>query len=339
MTLPLTLLIVVTYNCSCSSADNNIFSNKDIYLHSSVLQVPKELQVRYPFRLALNDSSVYITDLHADEYFCHKVELMDNKRTQPLMKRGSGPCEYTDAENIRLDKQGNIYILDANLRRIAVWNADNDTLSSIPLAGELIRTLDFDLVTDSTLVVPDYTGKYRYTIINRKGKILNSYGKIPLRNNNDTRTIATAQAWRAFIDYNPDSGILAMATQLGHVLELYNLKTNQTIKIIYGAMGEPEFNTNKGYVVPNGIMGYGDVQVTKKKIYALFWGRSFKDIRNNPNITEGGNTIEVYDLNGNALYRYQLDKYITGFKVDENKKQIIALDINSDKTLIQFPIP
>ena len=54
---------------------------------------------------------------------------------------------------------------------------------------------------------------------------------------------ALAQAWRSFIDYNPRNGILAVATQLGEVLEIYNLK-DSTHVVCMGPHGEPEFQVS-----------------------------------------------------------------------------------------------
>ena len=47
--------------------------------------------------------------------------------------------------------------------------------------------------------------------------------KMCIRDSEKTVRPALAQAWRSFIDYNPDNGILAMATQLGEAIEIYNL--------------------------------------------------------------------------------------------------------------------
>ena len=48
-----------------------------------------------------------------------------------------------------------------------------------------------------------------------------------------------AQAWRSFLDYNPHDGVLAMVTQLGEVLEVYNLKDSmEVIRIVEN--GEPK---------------------------------------------------------------------------------------------------
>ena len=55
-----------------------------------------------------------------------------------------------------------------------------------------------------------------------------------------------AQAWRSFIDYNPRNGILAAVTQLGEVLEIYNLK-DSTHVVRVGLHGEPEFQVADVY--------------------------------------------------------------------------------------------
>ena len=46
------------------------------------------------------------------------------------------------------------------------------------------------------------------------------------------------QVWRSLIDSNPHNGVLAAVTQLGEVLEIYNLKDSiHTVRI--GPHGEP----------------------------------------------------------------------------------------------------
>ena len=71
-----------------------------------------------------------------------------------------------------------------------------------------------------------------------------------------------AQAWRSFLDYNPHDGVLAMVTQLGEVLEVYNLKDSmEVIRIVEN--GEPKFKIFEGYGIPSGIMGFSDVQVNE----------------------------------------------------------------------------
>ena len=58
------------------------------------------------------------------------------------------------------------------------------------------------------------------------------------------------------------------------MLEIYNLK-DSTHVVCMGPHGEPEFQVSGGYGIPTGIMGFSDVQVTDRAIYAVFHGRSF----------------------------------------------------------------
>ncbi len=296
--------------------------------------------MRYPFRILSSGSGVYILDLHGPDFYCHLFNSQNLHVQQSFAPRGNGPEDFLSAENIRIDAHSNFYLLDANRSEISVWSQNrSDTLTRIKLAKELVRTLDFDIVNDSTFVVPDYTGNHRFVIIDHKGHIVSKQYIIPIREDKkQIANIALAQAWRSFIDYNPENGILAMATQLGEVLELYDLKADTIVNIVYGKNGEPEYIDKGGYAVPNGIMGYSDVYVGAKNIYALFWGRSFKEIRNGHDTTEGGNKLRVFDLKGNPVCEYVLDKFITGFTVDETQNKIMALDINSNQPLVEYQL-
>ena len=296
--------------------------------------------MRYPFRVRLVDSILYIMDLHGTENVCHAFFYPQMEHISSCGKIGEGPNEFLDSENICIDPHGQLWILDANRQKL-VEIKQGITETEIKLNDKLIRTLDFALYDDSTFLIPDYSGQFRYHIIDNKGNIIESRQKIPTRKQNDVvvSNIALAQAWRSFMDYNPKNGILAMVTQLGEVLELYDVKQDTVICIFEGAAGEPKYIYRGGYAIPNGIMGYSDIHVGDQYIYAIFWGQTFEDIRQNHVESEGGKNIHVFDLHGNLIASLQLDRYITGFHIDEAHHRIIALDANSDQPLIEFSIP
>jgi hypothetical protein len=310
---------------------------KTEHLFVSGIKQTEEVAMRYPFRVRKNDSCLYVMDLHGNEYYCHEFDYPSMRHRRSLAKRGGGPDEFTDAENIRLTRQAYIWILDANKAKINCFPAsENSVFKSISLDKQLIRSLDFDLYEDSLFIVPDYTGTHRFDILHPDGTVKESRGQIPIRKRDkDIPNLIFAQAWRGFLDYNPDSGLLAIATQLGEVIEIYSLPGDSLVNVMYGKEGEPRFHYGNGYAAPNGIMGYSDVFVGEKYIYALFWGHSFKDIRNNSS-SEGGNRIQVFDLAGNPVKQYILDCYITGFFIDEEKATIIGLDVNSDQQVVEF---
>ncbi len=179
------------------------------------------------------------------------------------------------------------------------YKTGSDTISK-----NLIRSLDF-CATDSCFLIPDYLGEHRYWQVDYSGKPIRSIGKIPTEKDlaSEIRP-ALAQAWRSFIDYNPHNGILAMVTQLGESIEIYNTKEN-THTVLYGPNGEPRFKSIKGEGFPTGIMGFSDIVITDKYIYSVFQGIRFKDklasYQRGEKPEDGGRYIYVFDLKGNPI--------------------------------------
>ena len=132
-----------------------------------------------------------------------------------------------------------------------------------------------------------------------------------------------------------------MVTQLGEVVEIYNLKTN-THTVLFGPNGEPKFDTAQNSSIPTGIMGFSDIQVTDNYIYAVFHGTSFKDkiksYQNGEKPEDGGRYIYVFDLDGNPVRKYTLDHPIYGIDVNEETGTIIATCVMSDNPILEFKI-
>lgn len=242
---------------------------------------------------------------------------------------------------------GSFWTLDANKGELTRFEfvSDRDSLLRAEAISfdkdSILRALDFVAFNDTTFLIPDYSGDARFCWVNRQGKFLKKSGVIPSLNEEALKEArpALAQAWRSFIDYNPHNGVLVAATQLGEVLEIYNLQ-NGFHRVCLGPKGEPEFKLAGGYAIPDGIMGFSDVQVTDEAIYAVFHGHTFKEImaqhQKEGRATDGGQYIYVFNLQGEPLCKYTLDRYITGFHVDERNKTITATDVNNDQPIVEF---
>lgn len=302
--------------------------------------------LRYPFRVRVQGDKAVVMDLHGTDYFCHAFHYPDFRYISSFAKRGEAPGEQISTENIRWNGEY-VWTLDANKFELARFGFDSSGSSLlqqevVSLDKNLLRALDFMMYDDSTFIIPDYSGDNRFCWVNRQGKLLHKMGSIPSINEDALKNFrpALAQAWRSFIDYNPRNGVLAAATQLGEVLEIYNLK-DSTHVVRIGPHGEPEFKVSKGYGIPTGIMGFSDIQVTDKAIYTVFHGRTFKELSRQPKGKEvdGGQYIYVFTLQGEPFMKYVLDRYIYGISVDEEHGIITATDVNSDEPIIEYGLP
>ena len=63
---------------------------------------------------------------------------------------------------------------------------------------------------ESYTIIPDYSGENRLCRVNRNGRLIDKIGIIPTIDEKalENARPALAQAWRSFLDYNPNNGIL-----------------------------------------------------------------------------------------------------------------------------------
>lgn len=301
---------------------------------------------RYPFRLHIGNDKAVVLDLHGTDYFFHALSYPDFHYLSSFGKRGDAPQDMLSAENIRWNGAF-WWTLDANKSELTRFELalSGDSLlrqEAVNLDKDILRALDFVMCEDSTFIIPDYSGDNRFCRVDRNGKLMYKFGAIPSVNEDALQNArpALAQAWRSFIDYNPQNGVFAAVTQLGEVLEIYNLK-DSTHVVCIGPHGEPEFQVSEGYGIPTGIMGFSDVQVTDNAIYAVFHGRSFQEIARNAQKgtkLDGGQYIYVFSLNGEPLKKYVLDHYVCGISVDEQRGVIYVTDVNRDEPILEYSI-
>lgn len=333
------LSILALVSCSKVELHSDVRFSETIILSGTERSIRDNVSLTYPFRVRLVDSVLYVMDLHPTTHYAHAFDYPSMRHRKSFAKRGAGPGEFQDAENIRIDATGNVWVLDANNKKIVQWTPEGEQIQQeIKLDRDLIRTLDFDLFDHSTFVVPDYTGQHRIAFVNRQGRNVKNAFRIPVGSTSSARkpSVALAQAWRSFLHYHPENGVLAMVTQLGQVLELYDLRQEKVIRVVSNEDTEPRFVVRGNHAVPTGIMGYSDVHVGRQYIYALFWGHSFDDIKKQTNLKEGGQFIHVFDLDGNPITKFMLDRHITGFHVDEQNGRIIGLDVNSNQPILEY---
>lgn len=299
---------------------------------------------RYPYRIALKDDVLFVMDLHNLDHYYHAFTYPEGKHLVSFGKKGEGPGEMLSAYSLRVQSLDSIWTLDSDRMQITRWCLSQteqtiEQVEQIHLNDSFLSVLDF-LPMDSCILVPDYSGKYRYHRMDYAGNRISSHATIPVANEENS-TSALAQAWRSFLAYSPPTDKLILATQLGEVVEVYNL-ANDSVKVLTGPNKYPQYEVAEGYAIPNGIKGFSDVQVTNTYIYAIFVGRGFDEYleayATGTKLETGGRSIYVFDLEGTPVCKYTLDRAVSGFWVDEEAGAILATDINNDDPIVRFRI-
>lgn len=134
-------------------------------------------------------------------------------------KRGEGPEELLSADGcvgIRRTLSGCWMPIGANHTLVGrCAHPQVSRVETVSLDKRLLRTLDFCKTTNGFLV-DDYTGEHRFHEIGMDGRIIRSMGTIPTEDEGKRKNpMALTQAWRSFMDYDPQGGTLALADPIG----------------------------------------------------------------------------------------------------------------------------
>lgn len=341
------IFLYALFALSCHKQDHKADYTKDKSAH--LLTCEREIGsdsafFRYPYRVEIADGIAVIMDLHNDSHFMYAFSYPEWKPIAPFGRRGEGPDEMLSGDRVQICAVDSVWALDANRMQLTRWSVDTVQRSvarveEIPLDKRLLRTLDF-CKSENGFLVTDYTGEYRYHEIGMDGQIQKSIGVIPTRDSTylENRP-ALAQAWRTFMDYNPRNGVLAMVTQLGEVVEIYNRKTGFH-KVLFGPEGEPVFKAVGGEAIPTGIKGFKDVLVGDSCIYASFSGLPFKELikafQEGKELPEGGKYLYVFSLEGELLHQYTLDHHVLGLALRD--PHLFATSMDNDKPVVEYAL-
>jgi hypothetical protein len=202
----------ITLLCSCTNENKE--STLHIYdkfpqtkeLYATPVAIDSTL-FRYPFRIRVTGDRAIVFDLHNADYFFHLFTYPDFHYLSSFGKLGDSPQEMISADNIRFKNDKECWALDGNKEKWFVYRLsekrDSMLLNGVvPIDRRIQRALDFVFINDSVLLVPDYTGKHRFCLLNTKGCLLYSQGRIPTTKGQalSESTQAFAQAWRSFVD-------------------------------------------------------------------------------------------------------------------------------------------
>jgi hypothetical protein len=180
----------------------------------------------------------------------------------------------------------------------------------------------------------------RFGLVDSNLKRILTFGKFPpierKGNNSPTKNAVV-------VDGNLFQGRMEIANKklyFAHsfvdLISVYNIEDGSNVLNILG----PEKNLPPSYVLTDNGIGvpskdsknaYGSIRVTTRFIYALYSGLQSND-------REGYLCSNIYkfDLAGNPIARFELDKDLTDFIIDEENNLIYAVQPFGDTPLVTF---
>lgn len=313
---------------SCDSA-----SVKPVSLTGYVLEENPEIPfMRFPYRLEIKKHLLFAFDMASDSMFYHVLSYPGLDYLYSFGKKGNGPEEIILPTPFQFYKDELLVLDGARAKLYCYENVSQDSLrnpSFMDLGAS--RAVDFVKANDSVLLVEDLSGEGRLIKYSPSGN--EKLYSIPQSDEHSEANALKAYLWRSFMSYNTELNKLAMATQSGDVLEIYDFESGKS-QVVVGDGGMPREEDQ--------IEGFHDIHWIGDEIYALYSGRSRDELSqkyaNGHREPDGGNWLNVYDSDGTLLKVYQLDCFINGFAYDREKDRIVGITSNSDNPFVFFDL-
>jgi hypothetical protein len=333
--------------CNQKTNDENIVSYKnfptEISVNCTQLYLEEDVYFKYPDRIIKNDSLFFIFDRHAPEYYVHTFSFPQLKYLFSMCGKGDGPDDFISINDIQLEND-TLFVF-SGVNGVVMYKIDTSKENNYAKIGKIPITQDYGVLNrgkkwKNRLYFSSYCNVNCERIIELdaiSGEFISTFGNYSVAaKDKNTSPFILQQAWSSFLDVKND--LLVTGTQLGEVIDIFNLKDSIQQKTLKGVNKEPVFNiVDNKYAIPEGILGFYDVKIGEKRIYAVFDGTKMKEReRTLSGFKDGCKSIYVFDLNGYPVKKINLDRTIMNIFIDEKNEVIYALDIHNNQPLVSL---
>ena len=307
-----------------------------------------ESGINFPYTMEIFGKYFIIYDLKSVKQI-KIIEIESHKLLNSFGCQGQGPGEFISPSVIFRDKKDNnaFWIFDMPAMRLSKFNIykilNDDFLPEtiIVLPIEKCGYVNHLLMTpDEQFLGVGFFTKGRIAAYNMDGSFIRSIGKVPTYSGNDKFAMHHSHGFTGRIVYRNKSKEMFVATQLGTVIEKYNISGNLIATFIGPDSFSPEYDivqAGSGLTMSYNNktrFGYLDICYNENldRLFLLYSGKH-QFVKNRSNRAYIGNIIYVIDENGVVTTRYNLDEEIHHMCISDDGSLLIGL---SEEAIYKF---
>ncbi len=297
---------------------------KKISEFGNFLGLPKEVFV-------IDSLLIVIDSKPQKEHKFITVFSLDGQYLFSFVNKGNGPLEMKNPKSIDFDPSDKMkfWVFDASLYRFIKLSLKTKIVenyiplnrgmpyNAIKLSNGNILSLGFGLT------------KGRYVLYDSTGQLIKEAGEIPPGKMKNTPVPVHLVAYQGKIRKTPDATKIIISSRFTDMIEVY-LSDGSLMKRFFGPIEKlPIYKTVKVGDNPvmalddkKSVLGYIDIYVTNRKIYGLYSGRTRSNYAQK---TPYGNTIHVFDFEGNLKKIYKTDEDLFAISVTENDSLLLGI--------------
>lgn len=285
-----------------------------------------------------------IVRTNIDDFMLHFFSKKNGEKIKSFGEPGRGPNQILSLGEFNInEKQGILTAPALGENKILIFHLDSvlkeneNILTKLSLKDfkgnfqSAFKCKDHFLINSGKCeVFPEST---RFKLFNSNGKIVDTYDNYPINSNSDS--LKKSEDWQDLLitrTISPDGTKYAEATQIGGIIEIFNVGNKIVSKIIKGYY-KPHYywENNIKKFTPKTQFGFYYLNSSDQHIYALSFNGS-----NNKSLPT--TQIQVFDWEGNPIKKFKTNYSLLNICPDEKAKKIYAIAMTPmrEPILVEF---
>lgn len=283
-----------------------------------------------PWEIQVNDSLLFLCEPMTAYPFIKIYDNQNYKQISAFGQQGNGPNEYLSSGIIQVDKIHNmLWFIDFPTHTFHGFGINNvlDTIKtptptlSVQFDPMLMPVFLFNVMPDTSIIVPTCINNALLTKIDKGGHIIDSIGCSP-----DTKSLLPCNLFNNFyFKYSIYSAkrnkVISAYRHLDKVV-LFDLKSNTRKQLINKNYKEymPEV---RGENIVNNHKGYFRLKESGDFLFALYLGGNY----HNPDISQNyPHEIQVFDWDLNPIVKLTFPEPIVDFAIKDSMLYLLVAD-------------
>jgi hypothetical protein len=332
------ILILGVTSCHFNSKEK---SHAKVLTHNAI-----KLQDEYigngGFLLVCKDGLVGLEESSSLPVFYYMKNSTDVHVLSRFLNRGQGPNEVLYPINIQYINEDTIGMYD--IMNMSYYNIpilkENDSIIHIK------KTVSFDtryyraVRTSYNQYIALSAEDGLFSLLDADGKRIDKFFDYPYKDR-DERNIDNAiraLAYQGTIVTNPHATKCVYAPFNGDIIHFYAVENND-IRFIHKTENTfSNYNIEDGMARTKGstIRGYVSITATDNFVYALYCGKTIRELMKNNDDMMEGEILRVFDWNGNIKKEIDLDIPCKHISISHDDKTLWAIALNPETSLVWF---
>lgn len=271
-----------------------------------------------------------------DKKIVQLIDSVSGKKIDSKGRIGRGPAEMLSPVGMSYNLKTNSFFVWDLYRTMLMKFSVTDTIKQMGADSIGHDLLKIKSITDTTFVALSFFPNQTIGIIDNKGEYLD---KLPYKVISDDNLDYEKHFFSSNINLSYDKKYVA-ATD-GHFpwLALYAIEGNKLVlkweKMIFK---QRIYVKDKWLKIEEGqLMGFENIKMTDKYIYVCTEGEKYKKINNQSEVKRSKYTyILIFNLDGEFINSYVLDKLFRVFEVTPDDKYLYAVTDDPDLYVIKY---